>query len=46
MANLFDGLKIPTDFDADVGVSIDQKTMMFLGGIFLLYLIAKKRKIL
>ena len=46
MANLFDGLKIPTDFDTDVDVSINQKTMMFLGGIFLLYLIAKKRKIL
>lgn len=43
---LFEGLNIPTNYDADVEVRLSPDTMVFLGALALLFIAAKKRKIL
>jgi hypothetical protein len=39
-------LTIPTEYDADVRVHVSTNTMLFTGGMVLLFLLAKKRKII
>ena len=39
-------LNIPTEYDADVQVHVAPNTMVFIGGMVFLFLIAKKRKII
>ena len=46
MSGLFDGLNIPTDYDADVRIHIAPNTMLFLGGIAFVLLAAKKKGII